>query len=238
MYKNKTVLVILPALNEAGKVGKVIDKMPNEIVDQVVVVDDGSTDATAQESEDRGAWVIRHGVNRGVGAAIRSGIDYARAQGYDITVVMASDDQDVPSEVTRLLDPIVDEGFDYVQGSRYLSGGERVHHPIYRTLSTRLYSTVFRLLTGAPITDGTNGFRAFRTAICDDFDLGQSWLDRYELEPYLYYHVVTSGLKWKEAPVTKLYPVDRKVGYTKMKPLRDWWRISRPLFFLALGLKK
>jgi dolichol-phosphate mannosyltransferase len=238
MYKGKRVMVILPALNEAGKVGKVLDKMPRDVVDQVVVVDDGSTDGTAAEAEARGAFVIRHPVNRGVGAAIRTGIEHALAHGFDITVVMASDDQDVPAEVTRLLDPIIAEGMDYVHGSRYLKGGAQVRHPLYRTITTRLYSLLFRLLTGAPITDGTNGFRAFRTAICDRFNLWQDWLDRYELEPYLYYQVVKQGYKWKEVPVTKVYPQDRKIGYTKMKPFRDWWRISRPLFFLALGLKK
>jgi dolichol-phosphate mannosyltransferase len=232
------VMVVLPALNEEGKVGRVIEKVPVDIVDRVVVVDDGSTDGTVRDAEGRGAYVIRHETNRGVGAAIRTGLDYAIAQGYDITVIMASDDQDVPSEVTRLLDPIVGDGMDYVHGSRYIGGGERLNHPLYRTISTRLYSLMFRILTGAPVTDGTNGFRAFRTEICRNFNLRQEWLDRYELEPYLYYQVVTSGLRWKEVPVTKVYPADKRVGYTKMSPLRDWWRISRPLFFLALGLKK
>lgn len=238
MYKEKRVVVILPALNEAGKLGKVLDKLPRDVVDHIVVVDDGSTDGTAGEAEARGAFVIRHPANRGVGAAIRTGIEHALAEGFDITVVMASDDQDVPAEVTRLLDPIVDEGMDYVHGSRYLNGGIQVHHPTHRTLTTRLYSLVFRLLTGAPITDGTNGFRAFRTEICRRFNLWQDWLDRYELEPYLYYQVVTKGYRWKEAPVTKVYPQNRRIGYTKMKPFLDWWRISRPLFFLALGFKK
>ena len=238
MYKTKRVVVILPALNEAGKVGKVIDKMPKDVIDRTVMVDDGSTDGTAAEAEAKGAYVIRHAVNRGVGAAIRTGIDHALEQGFDITVVMASDDQDVPTEVTRLLDPIIDEGMDYVHGSRYLRGGAQVHHPTYRTISTRFYSLLFRLLTGAPITDGTNGFRAFRTEICRKFNLWQDWLDRYELEPYLYYQVVTKDYRWKEVPVTKVYPSDRKIGYTKMAPFRDWWRISRPLFYLTLGLKK
>lgn len=238
MYKSQRVVVILPALNESGKIGRVIDKMPVEVVDRTVLVDDGSTDGTAAEAEARGAYVIRHAANRGVGAAIRTGIDHALEQRFDITVVMASDDQDVPSEITRLLKPIVDEGMDYVHGSRYLRGGAQIHHPAYRSITTRLYSLCFRLLTGAPITDGTNGFRAFRTVICTRFNLWQDWLDRYELEPYLYYQVVTKGCRWKEVPVTKVYPLDRTIGYTKMAPFRDWWRISRPLFFLTSGLKK
>jgi dolichol-phosphate mannosyltransferase len=238
MYKGQSIVVILPAFNEEGKVGNVISKIPADIVDEVVVVDDGCTDGTACEAEGQGGVVIRHTCNQGVGAAIRSGIEHALEGGYDITVIMASDDQDVPSEVTRLLFPIVDEGLDYVHGSRYLDGGRRLNHPLYRTVTTWLYSRMFSFLTGASITDGTNGFRAFRTEICNGFDLWQDWLNRYELEPYLYYKVVTSDLKWREVPVTKVYPTNRQVGYTKMEPLQDWWRISRPLLYLALRIRK
>jgi dolichol-phosphate mannosyltransferase len=238
VYQGHSVLVILPALDEAKKVGKVIGKVPADIVDNVLVVDDGSTDETAQEAEEAGATVIQHNVNRGVGAAIRTGIDYALANGYDITVVMASDDQDDPAEIVRLLDPILNDDYDYVHGSRYLAGGRRVNHPFHRTLMTWFYSLSFRLMVGHPITDGTNGFRAFRTAICKNINLWQDWLDRYELEPYLYYQVIKQGLKVKEVPVTKIYPADAGVGYTKMRPLVDWWRIFRPLVFLFLGIKK
>jgi dolichol-phosphate mannosyltransferase len=238
VYQGHSVLVILPALNEANKVGKVISKVPADIVDTVLVVDDGSTDETTQEAEEAGAMVIQHKVNRGVGAAIRTGIDYALANEYDITVVMASDDQDEPAEVTRLLDPIVTDGYDYIHGSRYLAGGRRVNHPLHRTLMTWSYSLSFRLVVGYPITDGTNGFRAFRTAICKNINLWQDWLERYELEPYLYYQVIKRGFRVKEVPVTKIYPGDAAVGYTKMRPLVDWWRIFRPLVFLFLGIKK
>lgn len=238
MYQGHRVLVILPALNEANKVGRVIGKVPADVVDIVLVVDDGSIDATAREAEEAGATVIQHKANRGVGAAIRTGIDYALANGYDITVVMASDDQDEPAEITRLLDPIVSNGYDYIHGSRYLEGGRRVNHPFHRTLMTWFYSLSFRLVVGYPITDGTNGFRAFRTVICKSINLWQDWLDRYELEPYLYYQAIKQRFKVKEVPVTKLYPADAKVGYTKMRPLIDWWRIFRPLVFLFLGIKK
>jgi dolichol-phosphate mannosyltransferase len=238
VYQGHSVLVILPALNEANKVGKVISKVPADIVDTILVIDDGSTDETTQEAEGAGAMVIQHKVNRGVGAAIRTGIDYALANEYDITVVMASDDQDEPAEIARLLDPIVNDGYDYIHGSRYLAGGRRVNHPLHRTLMTWFYSLSFRLVVGYPITDGTNGFRAFRTAICKNINLWQDWLDRYELEPYLYYQVIKRGFRVKEVPVTKIYPGDAAVGYTKMRPLVDWWRIFRPLVFLFLGIKK
>lgn len=238
MYKSQRVLVILPALNEAGKVERVIQKMPRDVVDTVLVVDDGSTDDTAEVSRVTGAEVIVHPINRGVGAAIRTGIDYALEHGYDITVIMASDNQDDPTEITRLLVPIVDEGYDYVHGSRRLPGGRLVNHPRSRTMLTWFYSLCFSLVAGRWITDGTNGYRAFRTTICRSMNLWQNWLNRYELEPYLYYHAIKDGFRVKEVPVTKYYPADRKVGYTKMRPFKDWWRIFRPLVFLALRIKQ
>jgi len=69
-------------------------------------------------------------------------------------------------------------------------------------------------------------------------NLGQDWLNRYELEPYLLFTAIKMGLKVREVPVTKYYPPDREVGYTKMKAYRDWWGISRPMLLLALHIRK
>jgi dolichol-phosphate mannosyltransferase len=82
-------------------------------------------------------------------------------------------------------------------------------------------------------------FRAFRTAVLknENIKLDQRWLDRYELEPYLYYKVVEQNFKVSEVPVTKKYPLD-DMGYTKMIPFLDWWSILRPLIFLKLRIKK
>jgi dolichol-phosphate mannosyltransferase len=238
MWQGLRILVVLPALNEAGKVGSVVQQMPHEIVDETLVVDDGSTDTTVSESEAAGATVVRHPRNRGVGAAIRTGIRYAETNGFDVVVVMASDDQDVPSELPRLLGRLTEGGFDYVQGSRYLPGGTRVHHPRSRTILTRGYSLLFSMVARRWTTDASNGYRAFRTTIVRAMNLDQEWLDRYELEPYLYYQAIRQGYRVTETPVTKQYPADRSVGYTKMRPFWDWWRISRPLVYLGLGLRR
>ena len=238
MYKGQSIQVILPALNEAGKIGRAVQRIPRPLVDRVLVVDDGSTDGTAAEAETAGATVIRHDSNRGVGAAIRSGIERAQQDGIALTGIMAGDDQDDPDELVRLAEAIVDRGCEFVQGSRYLPGGQRLNQPLSRTVMTIGYSVMFSASVLRRITDATNGFKLFRTEICREWSLRQAWLDRYELEPYLLYQAIRRGHRVCEVPVTKYYPPDRAVGYTKMKAWRDWWRISRPMLLLTLRLRK
>jgi dolichol-phosphate mannosyltransferase len=112
--------------------------------------------------------------------------------------------------------------------------------PFYRVVATRwIHPLLFSLITGRWITDSTNGFRAIRLSILDDkrIDLYQDWLDRYELEPYLFYKIIKLAYRFTEVPVTKIYP-PKVQGYTKMKPITGWWSILRPLVYLGLGIKK
>jgi dolichol-phosphate mannosyltransferase len=203
-----------------------------------MVVDDGSSDGTAAEARAAGAQVIEHSGNRGVGAAIRSGIEHAEASGFDVVVVMGGDDQDNPAEIHLLLDPIQRDVADFVQGSRRLEGLRTIDMPFFRRVTTRLYSMIFRAATGFRSTDATNGFRAFRVDVTRDprIDLAQEWLDTYELEPYLLYQAIRCGYRVQEAQVTKRY--DRELGYSKMKPGRDWWRILRPIVLLRFGRRR
>ncbi|MCK5083933.1 MAG: hypothetical protein KAR31_13575, partial [Candidatus Omnitrophica bacterium] len=111
--------------------------------------------------------------------------------------------------------------------------------PLYRKAATRMHPWLMSVITKHKVTDSTNGFRAFRLSVLDhpEINIDQPWLDHYEIEPYLLYKAITLGFKFKEAPVTKIYP-SRKVGYTKMRPLTGWWSILRPLVYLGLGIKK
>ncbi|MFM8572258.1 MAG: hypothetical protein ACKOAU_11730, partial [Pirellula sp.] len=85
----------------------------------------------------------------------------------------------------------------------------------------------------------TNGFRAIRLSCFDDnrIDINQDWLNKYELEPYLYFKFIKLGYKVLEVPVSKIYPA-KELGYTKMRPIIGWWSILRPIFLLGLGIKK
>ena len=232
------VAVVVPAYNEAGKIGAVVRKVPRRWASRVIVVDDASTDASAAEAREAGAdAVLVHPRNRGVGAAIRSGLFEARRLGLAYAAILSGDDQHEPDELPRVLEPLFAGEADLVQGSRWLPGGATPGIPPDRRWLTRLYPRLFRLVSGYPSTDGTNGFRAFRLALLDDprLRLDQPWLDRYELEPYLLYQAVRAGYRVREVPVTVRY---HSRGTTKMKVVRDGWRLLRPLVLLRLGLKR
>lgn len=232
----KTIAVI-PAYYEEGRIGITVKKT-KPFVDLVVVVDDGSSDNTKKEAEENGAFVIKHEKNKGAGAAIRTGIEYGVKEKYDVCVVLGGDDQDDPHQIPSLLEK-VKNGYDFVQGSRNLDGGKTVNIPLFRKVTTTGFSLLFRVLVGFRVTDGSNGFRAFKLSLLNDkrINLGQGWLDRYELEPYLFYKAIKYKYKVTESPVTKRYPYDHK-EYTKMVPLLDWWRITKPLLYLKFRIKK
>ena len=240
------VLVCPVAFNENVKLENAIRRfLKSPVYGQVdyLIVDDASDDGTTemiQNYRGRDVQTIRHPKRSGVGAAIRTAVTYARSHGYDVIVIMAGNDKDNPDEIERLMDPILNGGHDFVQGSRYKGhsgiGGDM---PYYRKIATRLHPLLLSLITGRMITDSTNGFRAMRLSIFDNpkINLNQEWLNQYELEPYIFYKVLKRGYKVLEVPVTKIYP-SRKLGYTKMKPVTGWWSILRPLILLGLGLKK
>jgi len=241
MPDSRKVICILPAYNEAGKIGRVVRKvLATGEVDAIVVADDCSTDTTYDEAVEAGAQVIRHEVNRGVGAGIRSGLLYGREQGFDIAVIMSGDDQHEPKELPDVLGPLRRGEAMFVQGSRRLKGGKTVNAPLFREVTTRLHAAAFSVATFRRITDSTNGFRAFFLSTLDDpaINLEQDWLDTHELEPYLLYKAVRSEhITVVEVPITVYYHT-ATADYTKMKPFRDWWRLARPIVYLRLGLRR
>jgi dolichol-phosphate mannosyltransferase len=240
-----TKLAIIPVYNEVGTIGKVLSKFEDHVVDEICLVVDRPTENILREIDRAGRGlkipihVIKNPNRMGIGYAIREGIEYAINHKYDIIVVMAGNNKDDPHEIPRLLAPI-EQGCDYVQGSRFLAGGKHVKNPILRRMFSRLYPFIWTLFTGVFCSDVTNGFRAYRTRIFEDgrINIWQRWLDGYALEYYIHYKVLTSGYEIKEVPVSKLYPYRHKGGYSKISPLRDWWQIIGPLIYLGLGVRK
>jgi dolichol-phosphate mannosyltransferase len=238
VHRGLRVCLVAPVLDEERKIGEVLRRTPRDVVDEVLVVDDSSKDRSAEVARERGATVLPMGRTVGVGAALRAGFGWAKVREFDAIVVIAGNNKDAPEEITRLLDAIA-EGADFVQGSRFLSGGAAGGMPLYRRIATRVHPLLFSLAAPKRVSESTNGFRAFRTRLLDDprIDLDQPWLDEYELEPYLYWKVIRFGYRTTDVPVTKIYP-PRALGYTKMAPISGWWSILRPVILLGLGLRK
>lgn len=232
-------LVVPCCYNEGQKIQDQLRRYPAQRDYDLLILDDGTTDGSLDNAADFGAKVLSHPSNLGVGRAQKTAFRYALEHGYDVILFMAGNNKDEPLEIPRLLEPIVKDGYDFVQGSRYLPGGNYGNMPIYRRIATQfVHPLTFSLVSMRRTTDSTNGFRAFRLNLLRDprIDIEQAWLDRYELEPYLYFKAIRLGYKVREVPCTKIYPA-HQLGYTKMKPITGWWSILRPLVFLGLRLK-
>lgn len=237
-------VVVSPVMyNERGKAERVVERLQQMLRERpdyaVRIVDDGSTDGTLEILEASGLPYLAHPQRCGVGVAVRDAIESARAEGFDVVVIMAGNDKDRPSEVPRLIAQI-EQGADFVIGSRFLPGGRHDNTPIYRILATRfVHPGVVWLTTGHRLTDTSTGFRAIRTSLFADprMNLRQDWLKDYDCEMYILYQAIALGYRVAEVPASKIYP-PHQLGYTKMKPLSGWWKMLRPFLLLRLGVKR
>jgi glycosyltransferase involved in cell wall biosynthesis len=161
-------IAAMPAYNEAHVIAEVIQGC-KKYVDRVVVVDDGSTDNTVDIAESLGAYVVRHEVNRGYGAALRNCFETARNLGAGAMVIIDSDGQHDPSEIPKLLEPLK-QGFDLVIGSRFVNGnGNNV--PIYRKFGMKVLDVATYIAGGLNVTDSQSGFRAYGRRAIENINL-------------------------------------------------------------------
>ncbi|MCM8775513.1 MAG: glycosyltransferase family 2 protein [Candidatus Omnitrophica bacterium] len=241
-------LVIIPAFNENVKLDAVAQRISRVLARQkqsgsidILIMDDGSSSKDAEEiARHHHFHYLRNRDRKGVGYSIRRAYQFGVNQNYDILITMAGNNKDNPEEFDRLIEPITSDRADFVQGSRFLPGGQFGNMPLYRLITTRyVHPFLFSLVAGKRITDSTNGFRAIRASLLRDpkLQLDDPWLDHYELEPYLFCKAIHLGYRVVEVPVTKIYP-DKKLGYSKMKPITGWWSILRTLIFIGLKIKK
>jgi dolichol-phosphate mannosyltransferase len=236
-------LAIIPVFREIGKIGTVIEKFSPESVDEVCLVVDDPDETILKEIDDSRkrtqvpVTIIENPARNGIGFAIKEGYRYALSHGFDLIVVMAGNGKDDPREIPRLTQPILENGYDYVQGSRFLPGGRGERTPFLRRIFTRLFPFAWTFLTGIRCTEVTNGFRAYKASILQDpeINIWQDWLNGYELEYYLHYKVLTLGYRFTERPVSKIYSHAKRESYSHISPLKDWQQIVGPIVLLRLG---
>jgi glycosyltransferase involved in cell wall biosynthesis len=159
--RSASVWIVIAAFNERRAIAGVINDLRSKYA-HVVVVDDGSKDATAAIASSAGATVLRHAINRGQGAAIATGVRYALQHGAEWVVTFDADGQHSTADVALLLAPLQDGRADVALGSRFLSGAaSRRTMPWQRALLLRGAVLFTRMTTGLQVTDAHNGLRAF-----------------------------------------------------------------------------
>lgn len=193
------VTVVIPAFNEAKVISKVINEV-KEQVNEVVVVDDGSIDNTAEVATNAGAKVARHFLNRGQGAALQTGISFALNSGADIIVTFDADGQHVAGEIEQVVKPLLLGEVDVVLGSRFLNSTNKI--PFSRRTLLKLATLFTRFYTGLKVTDVHNGFRAFSRKAAELIQIKQ---DGMAHASEIVEEIKRHNLKFKEVGVTIKY---------------------------------
>lgn len=227
------ILVAMPAYNEEKYIGSLVTKA-REYADEVLIVDDGSTDGTPEVARLAGATVIQHKENKGYGAAVQSILAEAKRIAPDILVLLDADSQHNPGEIPRLVEPI-SQGFDLVIGSRKLL---RDNIPLYRRIGQGVISYFCYILSGEKLSDSESGFRVFSRKAVGMLELRE---DGMSVSAETIAKAAEKGLKITEIPISITYTRD---GST-LNPVRHGFGVlsriiamileRRPLLFFGLG---
>jgi glycosyltransferase involved in cell wall biosynthesis len=212
--------IVLPAKNEAGAIGLTIQKIAHSFPHaDIIVVNDGSTDDTAQLAEQAGARVVSHPYSKGNGAAIKTG---ARAATGDVIVFMDADGQHDPQDISRLVDKI-EQGYDLVVGARQQGSQASVG----RGIANKLYNNLASYMTEHPVEDLTSGFRAVRAEKFREF---------LYLLPNGFSYPTTSTMAFFRAGYSVTYvPIHaaKRIGKSHIHPIKDGIRFFLIIFKIA-----
>lgn len=223
MYKGKSVAVVVPAYNEERLITVTLDALP-EWVDRVVVVDDASTDATAERVE---AWArahpgdrlvfLRHDANQGVGGAIATGYEWVRDHGGDVAVVMAGDAQMDAADLPALLDPVVEGRADYAKGNRLFTGDAWKVIPRVRYLGNSMLSLLTKIASGYwQVADSQCGYTAIGRRALETLDWSRTYR-RFGQPNDLLVRLNVFSFRVVDVPVRPIYGIGERSG---IRPLR------------------
>jgi hypothetical protein len=207
------ILIVVPAYDEEGGIQGVLRRIPDEVLGhevKTVVVDDGSSDATAAIARAEGVPVVTHVVNRGQGDALRTGFAIAQTERSQVVVNLDADGQYKPEELDRLVKPIIEGKADFVLGSRFMGFYEEAGS--VRHVGVVFFSRMISLLTGVKVSDCTNGYRAVRVSELHKMNLRE---DRFNANEIIL-EALKHKLRFEQVPVSMM---SRAAGETK-KPAK------------------
>ena len=213
-----TCCVIVPAFQEETRVGDTVRGILAFVRD-VVVIDDGSSDATADVAEKAGAKVIRQPVNKGKGLALQEGFGYARENGFDLVVTLDADGQHDPGEIPSFLEAYRRTGIQVLIGNRM---GDRQNMPFVRRCTNRFMSWLLSRRIGQYVPDTQCGYRLYR---CDILPAVASQAPGYAAESEILFHISRRGVRIDSVPLTAIY----NDSQSRIHPVRDTIRFFRML---------
>lgn len=206
------IFIVIAAYNEEKSIAPVVKSLSAKGYTNIIVVDDGSRDRTSEYAKQEGATVLRHVINLGQGAALKTGIDYALMQGADIIVTFDADGQHDAGDIQHLLKPVVDKTVDVALGSRFLKRSSNV--PFIRKCFLKGGALLFRIMYGVRLTDSHNGFRALSRKAASKMELKTNGMEHAS---EIIEEIGKHKLSYKEIPVTIRY-----TDYSVSKGQSSW----------------
>ena len=230
-----STLVCIPAFNEEGAIGKLVRKTLS-YVDSVVVCDDGSSDNTAKEAKNSGAYVIIHDENRGKGSALKSLFEHARHSSADIIITIDGDGQFLPEEIKKLTKPIIEKTSDIVVGYRFDNDTEM---PSYRKIGNKILDHATNIATSIPIRDTQSGFRAYSKNAIELIEFSN---DGFTADSEILIDASKHGLRISEEKITVIYDTGRRTstknpilhGSSVLGSLIEMILVKHPLKYLGI----
>ncbi len=232
----EALLVLIPAYNEEKNIAKVVKRIRDSVPSaDILVVDDGSQDQTADVAESAGAVVVSHPFNLGYGVTIQTGYKYARQKNYDYLVQIDGDGQHDPSYIPQLLEPLQSATADFVLGSRFL-GAESYCPSLPRRLGMTFFRFIVRSLVRKPITDCTSGYQAFNRNVIELFCRDIFPVDYPDADVLITLH--RAGLRIREIPVRMYANETGKSMHSGLKPAYYLFKMLLSILITVLRNKK